>query len=147
MHAITHVCGASAASNHGTCMRAPTTPGMIRTQSIANFLPHSQLDVQAGKSVIVVGAGPAGLSAALHLQANGVKTTVLEGRARAGGRVHTVRDALSGPVDFGAQLCTGMSPDVERQAVPDPTALIARQLGVELAELSSSAPLFDGAHW
>ena len=41
--------------------------------------------------------------------------------------------------------CAGMAPDVERLAAPDPSALIARQVGVQLKELSSSAPLFDGA--
>lgn len=59
--------------------------------------------------------------------------------------MHTVHDALSMPVDFGAQLCTGMSPDVDRMAAPDPSALLARQVGVHLKELSSTAPLFDGA--
>ena len=102
-------------------------------------------DIQADKSVIVVGAGPSGLAAALHLQACGIDVTVLEARDRAGGRVHTVHDKLSAAVDFGAQLCTGMSPDVERMAAPDPSALLARQLGVQLAELSATAPLFDGA--
>jgi monoamine oxidase len=100
--------------------------------------------MQAGKKVVVIGAGPAGLSAALHLQAVGVAVTVLEARGRTGGRVHTVRGALSEPVDFGAQLCTGMSPDAERMAAPDSSALIMRQLGVELKELSPTAPLFDG---
>ena len=101
--------------------------------------------VQANKTAIVIGAGPSGLSAALHLQAHDVKVIVLEGRDRPGGRVHTVHDALSAPVDFGAQLCTGMSPDLAKGAPPDPSALIAQQLGVKLAELSPTAPLFDGA--
>jgi monoamine oxidase len=101
--------------------------------------------LQADRTVIIIGAGPSGLSAALHLQANNVNVTILEARSRPGGRVHTVHDALSMPVDFGAQLCTGMSPDVDRMAAPDPSALLARQVGVHLKELSSMAPLFDGA--
>ena len=83
---------------------------------------------QADRTVIVIGAGPSGLSAAAHLQANGVNVITLEARDRSGGRVHTVHDILSAPVDFGAQLCTGMAPDAERMAPPDPSALIARQV-------------------
>ena len=60
--------------------------------------------------MIVVGAGPSGLSAALHLQSLGVDVITLEARDRPGGRVHTVADVLSVPVDFGAQLCTGARP-------------------------------------
>lgn len=60
-----------------------------------------------GKRVVVIGAGPSGLSAALHLQRQGATVTCVEARDRVGGRVHTVRNVFSGPVDFGAQLCTG----------------------------------------
>jgi monoamine oxidase len=101
--------------------------------------------VQADKSVVVIGAGPSGLASALHLQSVGVNVTVLEARDRPGGRVHTVHDVLSKPVDFGAQLCTGMTPDVEKGAAPDPSALLARQLGIDLEVLSATAPLFDSA--
>ncbi len=47
-----------------------------------------------GKSVIVVGAGPAGLSAAITLARRGFKVTVLEKEAKAGGQVHV---AAAGP--------------------------------------------------
>lgn len=48
-----------------------------------------------GRSVIVVGAGLAGLSAALELQKTGAKTTIIEARNRVGGRVVTVRGAFA----------------------------------------------------
>ena len=46
----------------------------------------------AGKHVVVVGAGFAGLAAARDLQARGARVTVVEARDRVGGRVWTMRD-------------------------------------------------------
>ncbi|HLF91544.1 MAG TPA: FAD-dependent oxidoreductase [Anaerolineales bacterium] len=48
------------------------------------------------KSVIIIGAGLAGLAGALELHWAGVQTTVLEARNRVGGRVVTVRDFQDG---------------------------------------------------
>jgi monoamine oxidase len=48
-----------------------------------------------GSSVIVVGAGLAGLSAAVQLMKDGARVTVIEARARVGGRVMTIRDAFT----------------------------------------------------
>ncbi|HEY6085203.1 MAG TPA: NAD(P)/FAD-dependent oxidoreductase [Nitrospira sp.] len=45
-------------------------------------------------SVIVVGAGLAGLSAATQLMTDGAKVTVIDARSRVGGRVFTVRDVF-----------------------------------------------------
>ena len=47
-----------------------------------------------GVSVLVVGAGLAGLSAARDLSASGAIVTVVESRDRVGGRVWTIRDGL-----------------------------------------------------
>jgi phytoene dehydrogenase-like protein len=46
------------------------------------------------KSVVVVGAGLAGLTCAIYLQRSGASVTVLEGSDRAGGRVKT--DSVNG---------------------------------------------------
>src|SRR5467141_2118878 len=48
-----------------------------------------------GVSVIVAGAGLAGLSAALDLLAMGANVTILEARDRVGGRVWTIREGFA----------------------------------------------------
>lgn len=59
--------------------------------------PLQRAQFRTDESVIVVGAGPAGLAAAHRLKESGLKVTVLEARADAGGRVRTIR----GPFDNG----------------------------------------------
>lgn len=95
------------------------------------------------KNVIVVGAGPAGLTAARHLQRQGFIVTILEARSRIGGRVFTDRASLSVPVDLGASIITGVEADVASERRPDPSSLICAQLGLQLTVLNSDCPLYD----
>ncbi|GMH13939.1 hypothetical protein Nepgr_015780 [Nepenthes gracilis] len=95
------------------------------------------------KRIIIVGAGPAGLTAARHLQRQGYSVTVLEARSRIGGRVHTDRSSLSVPVDLGASIITGVEADVATERRPDPSSLVCAQLGLELTVLNSDCPLYD----
>ncbi|KAK3165357.1 hypothetical protein QOZ80_1AG0032170 [Eleusine coracana subsp. coracana] len=95
------------------------------------------------KTVIVVGAGPAGLTAARHLQRQGFSVTVLEARDRIGGRVYTDRTSLSVPVDLGASIITGIEADIATERRADPSSLICSQLGLELTVLTSACPLYD----
>jgi monoamine oxidase len=62
--------------------------------SLASALPAPLLGATSGhkvKSVVILGAGIAGLVAARELEARGVDVTVLEARNRVGGRVWTLR--------------------------------------------------------
>ncbi|CAN4093944.1 unnamed protein product [Withania somnifera] len=102
-------------------------------------------DAKGKKEIIVVGAGPAGLTAARHLKRQGFHVTVLEARNRIGGRVFTDRSSLSVPVDLGASIITGIEADVATERRPDPSSLICAQLGLELTVLNSDCPLYDVA--
>lgn len=62
---------------------------------------------RGGTRVVVIGAGVSGLAAASELHEAGFKVTVLEGRDRIGGRVHTDRATFGVPVEIGAQYVQG----------------------------------------
>ncbi|XWS25862.1 hypothetical protein CRYUN_Cryun27aG0103800 [Craigia yunnanensis] len=104
---------------------------------------HLQGDSEVRKKIIVVGAGPAGLTAARHLQRQGFSVVVLEARNRIGGRVYTDGSSLSVPVDLGASIITGVEADMSTNRRPDPSSLVCAQLGLELTVLNSSCPLYD----
>ncbi len=61
---------------------------------VANAAPLADMpgDMGKGRSVIVLGAGFAGLVAAYELEQRGFSVTVLEARGRVGGKAWTVRD-------------------------------------------------------
>ena len=108
----------------------------------ANPIPKSD-SKQSPRSIIIVGAGPAGLTAARHLKRQGFSVIVLEARDRIGGRVYTDRSSLSVPVDLGASIITGVEPDLAAERRADPSSLICTQLGLELTVLNSDCPLYD----
>lgn len=78
-------------------------------------------EAEDGAAVVVIGAGVAGLAAARALQREGYRVTVLEGRNRIGGRVHSDR-SLGLPLDLGAQWIEGID--------GNPIAHLARGAGV-----------------
>src|SRR6187200_1305199 len=67
-----------------------------------------------GERVVIVGAGVAGLAAACELTAAGLRPLVLEGRARVGGRIHTLSTGDGAPVELGAEFLHGLAPEMER---------------------------------
>lgn len=77
----------------------------------------------AGTSVIVAGAGLAGLSAARELESRGASVTVIEARGRVGGRVWTLRDGFASRqhAEAGADLIEDEQEHVLR---------LARELGL-----------------
>lgn len=65
--------------------------------------------------VVVIGAGVAGLAAAARLVARGADVVVVEGRTRAGGRLHTARgDGWPAPLEEGGEFVHGRDPALMR---------------------------------
>jgi monoamine oxidase len=66
------------------------------------------------QSVIIIGAGVAGLAAARRLVNAGKDVTILEARNRIGGRVDTVRNPLFPiPLERGAEFVHGQPPEIQ----------------------------------
>ena len=94
----------------------------------------------SGVRVVVIGAGLAGLNAAVDLQRAGADVTVLEARDRVGGRTYTVRDGFAAGqyADLGAELV-----DEGQDAIIG----LCQELGIELTPeftLMSGEIVFDG---
>jgi monoamine oxidase len=79
-------------------------------------------------SVLIAGAGLAGLAAARDLSRKGAAVTVIDARSRVGGRVHTVRDAFRHRqhAEAGADLIDENQREIRR---------LVGQLGLKLAEI------------
>src|SRR3954452_12440845 len=67
----------------------------------------------ARDSIIIVGAGAAGLAAARDLSRAGRQVVVIEGRERVGGRVLTHKESsASVPIELGAEFVHGKPPEL-----------------------------------
>src|SRR5215475_4577652 len=63
--------------------------------------------------IIVIGAGVAGLTAAVRLAKAGRSVLILEGRERIGGRILTQRTSAGGfPIELGAEFIHGLAPQL-----------------------------------
>ncbi|XP_063155016.1 lysine-specific histone demethylase 2 isoform X1 [Candoia aspera] len=87
------------------------------------------------KSVIVVGAGPAGLAAARQLQNFGIKVLVLEAKDRIGGRVWDDKTFKGIVVGKGAQIVNG--------CINNPIALMCEQLGIKMHKIGEKCDLIQ----
>jgi monoamine oxidase len=96
------------------CSSSPTRP-------IARVAPRP--DRGTPRRVIVVGAGLAGLTAALGLRDAGWDVVVLEARPRVGGRVHTVHGGID-----GVALEHGLRAEVGGESIDDTHTSLLRML-------------------
>ncbi|KAK2427779.1 lysine-specific histone demethylase protein [Trifolium repens] len=109
--------------------------GYINFGVLPSFM--SQLPDATEGSVVVIGAGLAGLAAARQLMSYGYKVVVLEGRIRPGGRVYTQKIGKEGnfaAMDLGGSVLTGIN--------ANPLAVLARQLAIPLHKVRENCPLF-----
>ena len=84
-------------------------------------------------SVLIVGAGAAGLAAAKRLAEAGVMATILQARNRIGGRIHTVHD-LQMPLELGAEFVHGK---------PDEIWKIVREENLKVASFEADTWCFE----
>ncbi|RZR70609.1 hypothetical protein BHM03_00000855 [Ensete ventricosum] len=105
--------------------------------------PRRRLPSLPAPTVLVVGAGVAGLSAARHLLSLGFKVAILEGRRRPGGRVFTKKmeccassttPGVVAAADLGGSVLTGIN--------GNPFGVLARQLGFPLHKIRDLCPLY-----
>lgn len=80
--------------------------------------------LQKPQRVLVIGAGLAGLAAARKLKGLGYEVTVLEGRDRIGGRIHTSAKWSDLPLDLGASWIHGTT--------GNPLAALAKEVNAAL---------------
>jgi len=97
-------------------------------------------EAAARRSVLVVGAGFAGISAARKLQESGFRVLVVEGRGRPGGRVYSkvlAHGRSRATVDMGGSVITGID--------GNPLAVVARQLQLPLHDINGTSTALYGA--
>ncbi len=82
-------------------------PATVHGALLSGQRAAAEIIAQDVESVIIIGAGVAGLAAAKHLVAAGRDVQVLEARDRIGGRVWTDR-SLGVPLDMGASWIHGV---------------------------------------
>ena len=121
-----------------------TTFGYINFGVMKSGKFEAELTEGDKMSVVVVGAGIAGVTAARHLQALGHKVVVIESRERSGGRIRTQEfentsaSSASGRnavADLGGSILSGKS--------GNPLCVVAKQLGIKTQTIQPECPLFD----
>ncbi|KAG2450392.1 hypothetical protein HYH02_004895 [Chlamydomonas schloesseri] len=112
----------------------------LHTYGYINFGTAAQQqppEAQHAETVIVIGAGLAGLAAAQQLRQLGYKVLVLEARERPGGRVHSARmeaGGLAGVAELGGSIVTGCE--------GNPLAVLALQGNIPAHRIADATPLY-----
>ena len=101
---------------------------LISSLLAASVLPAAAYCTPARKRVIVIGAGMAGLGAAVALRSAGAETVIVEARDRIGGRIHTSVHWPDLPMDLGASWIHGIK--------GNPVTALARQAGAAVVGTS-----------
>lgn len=100
---------------------------------LTTVTPHN-----APETILIIGAGIAGLGAARQLHDAGHNVTVIEARSRVGGRIWTSRVWENAPVDLGASWIHGQ--------VGNPMTSLAEQAGLKRFETDyENAILYDSS--
>ena len=88
----TTACGSSSAADSSTDTSVTVNPGTTTPTDTVFVSPEDwPEEVGVGKSVVILGAGIAGMTSAYEMNRLGYNCTVLEATARAGGRCRTIR--------------------------------------------------------
>ncbi|MFC3227605.1 flavin monoamine oxidase family protein [Marinibaculum pumilum] len=124
--------GGAAAVYHGA-----GALGLLKMKSAQAAMADYPAGTGTGHSVVVIGAGVAGICAAWHLARAGFAVTVLEANARPGGRNFTIRDGdsfaeVGGPVQT-ARFVQNSYPDGTPVPVPTYANCGAGRIGAHSA--------------